>query len=395
MHGALADLGVAGFEGARQSGTDLSRWMARRTPAGAAGVPMVDASGFAHADLITLGAHHGCSITLAGAAQCWGHNDAAQLGDGSSTAGSAAPRRVAGVMTYSGLSAGASHTCGVTQAGDVYCWGANLRGQLGDGTTLVRSAPVRVAGAGTYRLVRAGAAHTCALDVDRLVRCWGDNRSGQLGDGTQTSQPLPAAVQLRPSAIPVALAVGAQHSCVLLSDGRVLCWGSNRDGQLGVANAPLSTMPREVPGVRASAIGAGDAHTCVVLRSGPVQCWGRDASGQLGLGDQPRDSPGRLTAIPGDEDVRAVVAGADHSCALTNGGWVWCWGGVRAGGRNRLIRLGDGPYAAVAAGGDASCAVPSERTIECWSGARTDRTEVLLGGRSGGAPAASSHVPRT
>jgi len=228
-----------------------------------------------------------------------------------------------------------------------------------------------VAGAGTYRIVRGGTAHTCAIDVEGPVRCWGDNSVGQLGNGARTSQLLPTPVRLPRGAVAVALATGAYHSCALLNDDRVMCWGANGNGQLGILGDPVSVEPREVPGVRASAIGAGDAHTCAALRSGAVRCWGLDTSGQLGTGERTDGAPGRLTVIPGREDVRAVVAGAGHSCALTRGGWVWCWGGAHAGTSPHVRRVGRGPYVAITAAGDGSCAVPFGRVAECWTSVAT------------------------
>lgn len=322
-------------------------------------------------DLITLGADHGCDIARTGEALCWGRNDGFQLGDGSRIIGTAVgmdvPRRVAGVMTYAALGAGASHTCGVTaQGGDVYCWGRNDHGQLGDGTTVARSAPVRVAGAGTYLTVRGGLAHTCAIDIEGQVRCWGDNSTGQLGDGTRISQPVPSRVQLPAGAAAIGLATGAQHSCALLSDDRVVCWGSNADGQLGISGVPLDSVPHEVPGVRARAIGAGAARTCAVLRSGPVRCWGRDDRGQLGLTQAADSAPGRVTVVPEGEKSHDVVVGAAHSCALTDQGRVWCWGDGATSAQGTVVSLGSGPYVAIAAAGDRSCALNVDRVTECW-----------------------------
>ncbi len=354
----------------------VSRWIARGFRPDSQAFSAGDAGELTSGDLVTLGAHHACSITLAGGAQCWGRNDGAQLGDGSSAARRARAQPVAGVMTYSGVAAGAAHTCGVTGPGDIYCWGTNDHGQLGDGTTSDRSAPVRVAGAGTYRLVRGGESHTCALDVEGPVRCWGDNTSGQLGDGTHSSQSLPAVVRLPNGASAIGLATGAEHSCALLSDERVFCWGSNRDGQLGIMGVATSTNAREVPGVRATAIGAGDAHTCAVLESSAVLCWGRDTNGQLGTGGNQRGAPGRLTIIPGREDVRAVVAGAAHSCALTRGGWIWCWGHTPPHARQLVYQLGRGPYIALAAAAAGTCAVPAGRVAECWTGVGVEPSRV-------------------
>lgn len=344
------------------------RWRARHTTtdsSAAASLAVVELA----PDLLGVGERHQCSVTLGGTAQCWGDNDGGQLGDGSRSASARLPRPVVGVMRYAGLGAGAAHTCGVTEPGDIYCWGSNADGELGDGTTIRRSAPVRIAGTGTYKLVRAGRAHTCALDVEGQVRCWGSNVAGQLGDGTWDSRSIPTLVRLPGQATALTIAVGRAHSCAVLSDHRVVCWGSNTFGQLGVAGDSAADVPRVVPGVRASALAAGGGHTCVVLVSGPVQCWGRDDYGQLGAEPSRGGAVGRVTVIPGGEDVRAVTAGAAHTCALTRGGWAWCWGRTSAGARRTADRVGRGPYVALTAGGTRSCAIPRGRVAECWAGA--------------------------
>ena len=344
------------------------RWHARHAAADSTAATAVSAVDLAP-DLLGVGERHQCSITLGGTAQCWGDNEGGQLGDGSRLASARLPRPVIGVMRYAGLGAGATHTCGVTEPGDVYCWGSNTDGELGDGTTIRRSAPVRIAGTGTYRLVRGGRAHTCALDVEGQVRCWGSNVSGQLGDGTWDSRSIPTLVRLPAQRTAITVAVGEAHSCAVLNDNRVVCWGANGSGQLGVPGDSAEHTPRVVPGVRATALAAGGAHTCAVLVSGPVRCWGRDDSGQLGAESSQDGAVGRMTVIPGGEDVRAIAAGTSHTCALTRGGWAWCWGRTSAGVRRAPYRVGRGPYVALVAGGARSCAVPRGRVPECWTGA--------------------------
>ena len=341
------------------------RWSARRAATDSAAGTAV--SGMALVpDLLGVGDRHQCSINLGGTAQCWGDNDDGQLGDGSRQASARLPRPVVGVMRYAALGAGVTHTCGVTESGDVYCWGSNDEGELGDGTTIGRSAPVRVAGTGTYQIVRGGRGHTCALDVEGQVRCWGSNVHGQLGDSTTDSRSVPTLVHLPGRTAAVAIATGDEHSCAVLNNNRVVCWGSNAFGQLGSTTRTGASGPVEVLGVQATAIAAGGGHTCVVLTTGPVRCWGRDASGQLGVGDPERTMPGRLTTIPGGEDVRALTAGAAHTCALTRGGWVWCWGQTSGGPRRTPHWVERGPYIALSAGGTRSCAVPRGRVPQCW-----------------------------
>ena len=187
------------------------------------------------------------------------------------------------------VAAGNGHTCAVTSAGVVWCWGANWAGQLGDGTNTSRLTPVSV----SPRLppldviaVTAGDGHTCAVTRAGAVWCWGDNRAGQLGDGTTTTRPTPVAVSGLGDSVVVAVAAGWGHTCAVTSAGAVLCWGSNADGQLGDGTTTDRLTPVVVSGLGngAAAIAAAPRHTCAVTCAGGVWCWGWNGSGQLGDG---------------------------------------------------------------------------------------------------------------
>ena len=169
----------------------------------------------------------------AGGVKCWGANINGQLGDGTTTS-SGVPVDVAGLTSgVSAIAVGGEHTCAITSGGGVKCWGWNAKGQVGIGTTTDSDTPVDVPGlGGAVSAVAAGGRHTCALMTAGGVSCWGYNEFGQLGDGTTTDSPMPVAVVGLPSSVR-AITTGGNFSCALKTDGGVMCWGLNAAGQLG------------------------------------------------------------------------------------------------------------------------------------------------------------------
>src|SRR5437762_1895507 len=254
-----------------------------------------------------------------------------------------------GALTPTAVAGGGFHACMRLPDGTVQCWGRNNFGQLGngDGNLADSSVPVAVRGLTTATRVVTGDSHTCALLGDGTVQCWGVGDSGQRGDGTFNNiSTVPVAVVGMGGAghltNAVAVAARGYHSCALLGDGTVRCWGRNVDGQLGdgtVANPatgpPGSSTPVQVSGITgAAAVIAGGYHTCALFADGTAWCWGRSDDGQLGNGARASAStPVPVTNLTG---VTAMTAGFYHTCALLPNGTVWCWG------RNDEGQLGDG-----------------------------------------------------
>ncbi|HEY4016418.1 MAG TPA: hypothetical protein VGM06_23950 [Polyangiaceae bacterium] len=269
---------------------------------------------------------------------------------------------------------GASHACALLADGTVDCWGDSSAMQLGYSTLFTHSPdPLRVPGLSGAIAIAAGGTHTCALLGDGSVWCWGGNTSGELGNASALASATPQSVPGLPAA--VAIAAGAANTCALLGDGSVACWGSDAFGQLGEgATGASSSAPVIVAGVSgARALAVGDGHACAVLADGTVTCWGEDANGQLG--DGATASSAAPAAVLGVVGATAVAAGDAHSCALLSDGTVDCWGlgasgqlgnGVASGSFTAAPVGGLTGAISVAAGLAESCATLSNGTVSCW-----------------------------
>ena len=198
-----------------------------------------------------------------------------------------------------------SHTCALTTAGGVKCWGFNGNGAVGDGTQVNRSTPVDTQGllTGVSRM-NAGGGHTCAVTTAGGVKCWGYNFGGALGDGTTTARVSPVDVSGLSSGV-VDLSLGTSHTCALTTPGGLKCWGRNDTGGLGDGSATNRLTPVDVSGLAAGVadVTAGGIHTCAVMNSGGAKCWGWNQHGQVGDGATTnRLSPCLLYTSPSPRD---------------------------------------------------------------------------------------------
>jgi len=367
---------------------------------------------------VAAGSFHSCGLADDGAAYCWGLNGNGQLGAGPASYRGivARPQRVHGEASFRSLTAGRFHTCGLGVGGRLYCWGEGGSGQLaldpdsadvGCVGTLCIS-PLAAPGSDTLGLVQvdAGATHTCGVAEGGDAYCWGDNVWGQLGTGDHGEEAGgPDPVRVASDARFLSVSAGARHTCGLADSGEVWCWGDNGGGQVGTATGetcgsttdstgaevggfPCVPAPTRVPADRTfRAVAAGGAHTCSLDDGGTAFCWGSDARSALGDGFGSPDECSASPDVPGvpcsrepvrvatDASFTTLAAGDGHACAATASGAARCWGD---NGLGQIGYCGVGaPYApervcrvdtfrTLAAGGLHSCGVTESGDAWCW-----------------------------
>ncbi len=322
---------------------------------------------------LSAGGSHTCLTTDAGAVRCWGGNESGQLGNG--TTGKASLMVEAGEIPggAAAVESGADHTCAISADGEVWCWGANAKGQLGDGRMENRSVPAAVA-ALTERAVMlaAGDSFTCALTEAGGVKCWGWNIRGQMGDGTFEDRALPADVNGLESGV-IAIAAGTEHACALLAAGGVRCWGNGSVGQLGSGLMQISNQPVDAAGMPEGAveIAAGGNYSCARTAGGKVMCWG-----SMGPRVPESDFLAAREVAGFQAEPVSISVGSDFACALNGAGGVECWGA------NPLGQLGNrtntdspsrpaaaglsGAASELTAGNSHACALLRGGGVECW-----------------------------
>ncbi|HWI06438.1 MAG TPA: hypothetical protein VNT54_02850, partial [Solirubrobacteraceae bacterium] len=408
---------------------------------GGAGAEQASQPSSPAAGWMTTGAYHSCAVVSA-AVRCWGYGGNGQLGYGDLTSvgdddepGSFGPVDFGPGRAAIAISAGNVHTCalvddGAGAAGDgvVHCWGFGGNGRLGYGNTAIVGdnetpgsvGPVDLGAGRTARAISAGDGHSCAVLDDGRLRCWGFGLDGRLGlndvddVGDDESPGSRGPIDFGEGLTVTAVAAGGSHTCAILDDGTVRCWGFGGNGRLGYGNIrdvgrgclipagqtvcqPNPDAPRTDtvgpvdlgPGRTAKAITAGVGHTCAVLDDDTVRCWGAGASGRLGYGatDTIGDTETPGTVPPVDlgagRTARAISAGNDHTCAILDDGSVRCWGfgafgqlgygDSRAIGDNETpgtvgpVDLGPGRTAtAISAGGLHTCARLDDGSVRCW-----------------------------
>lgn len=400
----------------------------------------VEVTGVNGASMVSAGNAHTC-IVINGYIRCNGNNEYGQLGNGlgwfdqahfptptalpsetpSPTVTSSPTVTPIPTMTFTPsptpsptalpdpvqIDSQMENSCVVMSDHTVLCWGMNTKGQLGNAafTDAYSATPIVVQGINNAQSVAVGNSHSCAVLTDKTIKCWGMNTEGQFGNGIADGSPQPATVSATGITTAVSVTVGEKHTCALLENGQVWCWGHNINGQVGVNSGNSVLSPAMVNlAETADAISAGNNHTCVVLSTDDIQCWGDNSSGQLGDGTNLGGStPVYVVAGDGVSLVKGatISAGFSHTCSVQTNGRIYCWG------LNTSGRLGIGVVSvdtkkaqqvinitsasSVSAGYYHTCARLTDGSVQCWGA--NDWGEVSptnLGGRYFGPIAVAS-----
>jgi len=340
---------------------------------------------------LTLNTYHTCALLDDGDAACWGYGLSGALGTGGSS--SSTPVAVDVVpSSIANIDNGGWHTCAVLNNGSVACWGFNDEQQVGSYRPGSDPSATFIQGYDTARpasVVRSGVLHTCAVDTSGDIGCWGRGTEGQLGNGGTSQSRIPVNVSLPAGAKAVDIALGYTHTCALLTNGSVMCWGSGQYGQLGAGWATTSsTTPTYTSTLGSSArtgvaISANYYHTCVLLDDGSMVCWGHNGWGGLGTGsftDMYVPTYVQTLSSGSSRTATSIHTGFGHTCAITNTG-PYCWGRADSGqlgdGQNQYNQptpqsvgsFGIGVSAVnITAGWQHTCASLSNGNLSCWGG---------------------------
>jgi alpha-tubulin suppressor-like RCC1 family protein len=382
---------------------------------------------------LARGAYHACALLDNGALKCWGANSEGALGLGDFNHRSAGAAELGNSLpgvnlgtgrTAVAITAGLGFSCALLDNGSVKCWGANTYGSLGLGDLVSRgdepsemgdSLPVVSLGTGrTATKIEAGVGHVCAILDDASLKCWGLNNFGQLGVGDHNSRgdaagemgdALPV-VNLGTGRTAKHVALGVYHTCAILDNDSLKCWGQGTEGAIGLGDTVArgdgaNEMGDALPIVNVGAgrlvkgVTAGGAFTCALLDNDALKCWGRNTQGQLGLGDTASrgDNAGEMGDVLAPVNLgsgrfaRKVTAGYINTCAELDTGAIKCWGASVTGmlGIGPSERRGDsagdmgdalpgfslGASAPVASFGSGlgyhyGCALLTNETVKCW-----------------------------
>jgi alpha-tubulin suppressor-like RCC1 family protein len=360
---------------------------------------------------LVAGGNHTCALLTSGEVRCFGANSAGQLGIGNTQnigddeLPSSSPLVDLGGMKAIELSAGFAHTCAILEGGSVKCWGDNMRGQLGLGHTDNIGDDEAVSSAGFVSLPRparkiySGTRYNCALLDNANVVCWGENQFGQLGYGHTLNVGDDEAadaygyVSVGAGVVKMDISTISFHSCAVLNNGNMKCWGFNQFGQLGYGhtmNIGDDELPSSVAAISFSEeilqLSAGFRHTCALVGGQDIRCWGDNSFGQIGSGNAQTigddESANSIAVLNMGVNSNMVRSGNFFNCSVSAIGQAHCFGQNNVGqlGHGNTHNLGDDEdilgltqvnlpesVNAIATGINHACALTSDGgEIICW-----------------------------
>lgn len=342
---------------------------------------------------VSLGTNHSCAIKDDKSLWCWGSNTSFQLGH--SPTNSRKPSLLSKTNegetnddesieneAWRATSSGNSHTCAIKDDASLWCWGGNTKGQIGQGnTTAFYSEPTELDRDSKWLRISASGDHNCAIKDDNSLWCWGGNLTGQVGNGSTENV-------LRPSLIAETtsrwnkISLGTDHSCGIKVDNSLWCWGDNSRSQLGDNSTDPSRIPKLIYSAGVSDISLGNQFSCGIKSDdNSIWCWGRNELNQLG---HTPDITAPLVDIiaPSAVDDSAsswssISSGEAHSCAIKTDNSLWCWGSSNFGQAAQNVaaeipiqETSESSWLNVAANGDHSCAVKDDKSLWCWGSNR-------------------------
>ncbi|MBU1239348.1 hypothetical protein KKF84_00195, partial [Myxococcota bacterium] len=334
---------------------------------------------------VSCGSYLTLMANPSGGLYAMGNGDEGELGTGMMS-DSATPLRIhhpQGVSFFD-VSAAWFHACALDTTGNAWCWGVGDYGTLGNGTTTDSATPVAVimpSGVQFSSIVAGSLGYNCALDTSGSAWCWGNNVNGTLGIGTTNNAATPVLINMPAGVTFTGLAGGGAHVCALDSTQQIWCWGDNTFGALGDGTTDMALDP--VPttqgmGVDFMRVSAGSSHTCAVDTTGNAWCWGKGTDGQIGDGHYLTVLNPTAVEMPGGELLTTISAGDSHSCGIDTSGLPWCWGGLafhallgNLTGTNRsplpvqVFNLASF-YVAISAGYNHTCGVDDIGVVHCW-----------------------------
>ena len=367
---------------------------ARNTTSGNTLVPTAITGGGTWSS-VTAGDAHGCAIDTSANLYCWGSNANGRTGLNTSSGNTLTATGINGGGSWKQVVASMEHSCGIRSDDTIRCWGHNWVGHLGDNTTTPRQVPTALNGGGTWKSISSNySQHTCAIKTDDTLWCWGYNEEGQLGDGSMSGYSIipVASVSGAWQQVSAGSPFGSGFTCGIRTNGSMLCWGSNTQGQLAnnKSSYVMAPMAANASGAWKSVATGETGGTCAIRADNSLWCWGDNNAGNLGDGTSTqRNIP---VSVSGGGTWTQVSKGDLHSCGIKSDQSLWCWGSNFAGqvGDNTQFNSysvptavsGGGAWKYVAAGGSSvsgfTCGIKSDDTLWCWG----DNTSGQLGDNS-------------